>query len=97
MFSIFAFVSATDVHAGASACGDDFCRLGSEVNCTNLGGCAVGGGGSDTPCSWCGTFCADECPAPAPGPTVIVPTMTQWGIIFASIFLGVIGIVAIIR
>ena len=46
---------------------------------------------------WVETCEPNPCVEPAPGPTVIVPTMNQWGIIFASIFLGVIGIVAIIR
>ncbi len=41
--------------------------------------------------------CLGEVPAPDPDPTVIVSTMGQWGIIFASIVLGAIGIVAIIR
>jgi len=48
-----------------------------------------------------GTTCEPVNPClegpPSAGPTVIVPTMTQWGIIFASIILGAIGIVAIIR
>jgi len=40
----------------------------------------------------CGGLCGGS-----EGPVVIVPTMGQWGIIFASIILGIIGIVAIIR
>lgn len=39
----------------------------------------------------------NPCVEPPPGPTVVVPTMNQWGIIFASIILGAIGIVALIR
>jgi len=44
----------------------------------------------------CGEITCSESEPPA-GPTVIIPTMNQWGIIFASIVLGAIGIVAIIR
>lgn len=40
----------------------------------------------------CGTLCGGS-----GGPVVIVPTMGQWGMIFASIILGLIGIFALIR
>ena len=34
---------------------------------------------------------------PTEGPIAVVPTMGQWGIIFASILLGVFGVLAILR
>jgi len=42
-------------------------------------------------------LCGNLCSAESPGPAVVVPTMNQWGIIFTSILLGVIGIFVIRR
>ena len=41
-------------------------------------------------------FCGDE-PEPPSGPLVIIPTMGQWGMIFASIILGVFAVIALRR
>lgn len=73
-----------------------------------MGACCIDGGdecvvmaaqGCDGDSVYLGddTVCEENSCSSDPGPTVIVPTMNQWGIIFASIFLGAIGIVAIIR
>lgn len=67
------------------------CEVVSGFNCPNeLQGEYFGDGVSCEEIT-----CGEE--EPPAGPIVIVPTMTQWGIIFASIVLGAIGIVAIIR
>jgi len=45
--------------------------------------CIAGFQGAETTCS------TVECPQPAPtAPTVIVPTMGQWGMIFSALLLG---------
>jgi len=80
---------------GACCFLDDFqaidCNEASEFNCANeLNGEYQGDGVT------CSEITCTES-EPSPGPVVTVPTMNQWGIIFASIILGVIGIVAIIR
>jgi len=94
MLSVFIFTPSTQVQAGALFCVHETCQM-SEGNCNDNVLCSVNQIESEDPCSWCGTFCADECPSEEPA--VIIPTMGQWGIIFASILLGAIGIVAIIR
>jgi len=42
-------------------------------------------------------LCGNECVEPPSGPVVIIPTMGQWGMIFASIILGIFAVFAIRR
>ncbi len=66
---------------GACCLPDGSCEDGTSLTCT------AEFQGADTLCS------NIECPQPAPsGPTVIVPTMGQWGMIFTAIILGLFAI-----
>ena len=93
---ILILLQTSYTYAGAFPCeNNDALACGTEEGCTNPGNCAVGGGASEIGCNWCGTFCADSCPAT--GPVSVVPTMNQWGMIFAGLALGIIGIFAVSR
>ena len=59
---------------GACCLPDGSCEDGTSLDC------AAGFQGAETTCS------NVECPQPAP--TVIVPTMGQWGMIFSALLLG---------
>ena len=43
------------------------------------------------------SLCGNLCTGGPSGPIAVVPTMGQWGIIFASILLGAFGVIAILR
>ena len=93
--SLFLFFGI-DANAGANPCtSDNICF--DQGRCETLEKCSVEGGSEQpqTQCSWCGTVCADSCPTT--GPVTIIPTMGQWGMIFASIILGIFAVVALRR
>lgn len=64
---------------GACCFPDGSCEDGTSISCVGVGDFQ----GDETECS------SVECPQPAPtAPTVIVPTMGQWGMIFSALLLG---------
>jgi hypothetical protein len=72
---------------GACCLSDGSCEDGTSLTCT------ADFQGADTTCS------NVECPQPEPppGPTVIVPTMGQWGMIIASVVLGFFAVLRLLR
>ena len=81
---------------GPLDCGDPQCDV--EDNCLGIL--------CNDECKWCpdalpGDRCvADfvECTvAPNPGPATVIPTLNQWGLIFTSLFLGLIAAYVLIR
>lgn len=88
LFSMF-LISANESHAGTFAFPDACCF--SNGSCQDLAhqSCLESGGEviEDQDCE------DVSCPAPEPtGPTVIIPTMGQWGIIFTSLVLAVTAV-----
>jgi len=88
-------ISTPYANAGISLCTEAPCDDG-ESTCLNTQTCSIDSLPAGPQCSWCGTFCADECPEPE-GPTVIVPTMGQWGMIIAALFLGFFAVLKLRR
>ena len=86
LISFLSLMSFTESRAGAividpGACclPDGSCEDGTSISCVGVGDFQ----GDETECS------SVECPQPAPtAPTVIVPTMGQWGMIFSALLLG---------
>ena len=85
LISFLSLISFTESRAGLvlvivpGACcfSDGACEDGTSLTCT------ADFQGAETICS------TVECPQPEPsGPTVIVPTMGQWGMIFSALLLG---------
>ena len=85
---------------GACCDDTDMCTVTSNIECViGVGGTYQGNG---TTCET--NTCIDATPMPTPtpsptatpdppaGPTVIIPTMGEWGMIFATIFLSLIHI-----
>ena len=81
LISFLSLMSFTESRAGLIVIVDGACCLpdGSCEDGTSIS-CAADFQGAQTNCS------SVECPQPAP--TVIVPTMGQWGMIFSALLLG---------
>ncbi len=88
-------ISTPYANAGISLCTEAPCDDG-ESTCLNTQTCSIDSLPAGPQCSWCGSFCADECP-PEPGPTVIVPTMGQWAMIITALILGFYAVLRLRR
>ena len=111
MFLFFSLIAISQSHAGVTVGSSDCCAVHEYINCDDTE-CSDFICGIDPFCcniSWdnicvdeavqyCGDLCQDSGIPEEPGePIVIVPTMGQWGMIFAGLLLGFIGIVALPR
>ena len=81
-------VSEPPPPTGACCIEDDSCVVGTEAGCEGEGGVYQD---DDSVCE------PNPCVEPPSGPTVIIPTMGQWGMIIASVILGFFAIIRLRR